>query len=61
MGVQQTFGGLARVIGPIYAGFAFDYLGKGVPFYTGAALALFTLTIGVGIEAYLPAETPAKA
>ncbi len=61
MGVQQTFGGVARVIGPIYAGFAFDYLGKGVPFYTGAALALFTLTIGVGIEAYLPAETPAKA
>ena len=40
MGVQQSFGGLARVIGPIWAGFAFDYLGKGVPFYTGAALAL---------------------
>lgn len=58
MGVQQTFGGLARVIGPIWAGFAFDYLGKGVPFYTGAALALFTLTLGVGIEAHLPQETP---
>jgi MFS family permease len=59
MGVQQTFGGLARVIGPIWAGFAFDYLGKGVPFYTGAALALFTLTLGVGIEAHLPQDTPA--
>jgi MFS family permease len=59
MGVQQTFGGLARVIGPIWAGFAFDYLGKGVPFYTGAALALFTLTLGVGIEAYLPAREAA--
>jgi multidrug resistance protein len=57
MGVQQTFGGLARVIGPIWAGFAFDYLGKGVPFYTGAALALFTLTLGVGIEAHLPQDT----
>jgi MFS family permease len=54
MGVQQTFGGLARVIGPIWAGFAFDYLGKGVPFYTGAALALFTLTLGAGIEQHLP-------
>lgn len=61
MGVQQTFGGLARVIGPIWAGFAFDYLGKGVPFFTGAALALFTLFLGVGIEAYLPSETPVKA
>ena len=61
MGVQQSFGGLARVIGPIWAGFAFDYLGKGVPFYTGAALALFTLTLGVGIEAHLPKDTPAKA
>lgn len=59
MGVQQTFGGLARVIGPIWAGFAFDYLGKGVPFYTGAALALFTLTLSAGIEAHLPQETPA--
>ncbi len=59
MGVQQTFGGLARVIGPIWAGFAFDYLGKGVPFYTGAALALFTLTLGAGIEAHLPRETSA--
>lgn len=57
MGVQQTFGGLARVIGPIWAGFAFDYLGKGVPFYTGAALVLFTLTLGVGIEQHLPGYT----
>jgi multidrug resistance protein len=61
MGVQQTFGGLARVIGPIWAGFAFDYLGKGVPFYTGAALALFTLTLGAGIEQYLPGTATRKA
>jgi predicted MFS family arabinose efflux permease len=64
MGVQQTFGGLARVIGPIWAGFAFDYLGKGVPFYTGAALAASTILIGLGIEAHLPsaaAKVPARA
>lgn len=60
MGVQQTFGGIARVIGPIWAGFAFDYLGTGVPFYTGAALALMTLFLGIGIEAHLPERaTPA--
>lgn len=58
MGVQQTFGGMARVVGPIWAGFAYDYLGKGVPFYTGAALAAFTIVIGLGIEAHLPARAP---
>jgi hypothetical protein len=59
MGVQQTFGGVARVIGPIWAGFAFDYLGKGVPFYTGAALAFLTIFIGLGIEKHLPGATSA--
>lgn len=54
MGVQQTFGGMARVIGPIWAGFAFDYLGKGVPFYTGAALAAATMLLGVGMERHIP-------
>ncbi|MEX2182474.1 MAG: MFS transporter [Gemmatimonadaceae bacterium] len=58
MGVQQTFGGLARVIGPIWAGFAFDYLGKGVPFFTGAALALGTIFLGLGIEAHLTPPKP---
>lgn len=58
MGVQQTFGGLARVIGPIWAGFAFDYLGKGVPFYTGAALAAFTIVLGLGIEQHIPERLP---
>ena len=59
MGVQQTFGGMARVVGPIWAGFAFDYLGKGVPFYTGAALAFLTIWVGLGIEKHLPGETSA--
>jgi MFS family permease len=40
MGVQQTFGGAGRVVGPIYAGWAFDHLGHGVPFYTGAAIVI---------------------
>jgi MFS family permease len=54
MGVQQTFGGAGRVVGPIYAGWAFDHLGHGVPFYTGAAIVLMTITIGSGLEPFIP-------
>jgi MFS family permease len=54
MGVQQTFGGTGRVLGPVYAGWAFDHLGHGVPFYTGAAIVILTITIGSGLEQVLP-------
>jgi MFS family permease len=52
MGVQQTFGGVARVLGPIYAGFAFDHLGHGVPFYTAAGIVLATIFLGLDMEKY---------
>ena len=56
MGVQQTFGGTGRVVGPLYAGWAFDHLGHSVPFYTGAAIVLLTITIGTGLEPFVPAR-----
>ncbi len=49
MGVQQTFGGLARVIVPLWAGFAYDHLGKTVPFFTSAALVGGTLLFSRGV------------
>lgn len=52
MGVQQTFGGVARVIAPIWAGFAYDSLGHGVPFWTSAALVIGTIFLGLGMEGY---------
>ncbi len=52
MGVQQTYGGLARVIFPIWAGFAYDRLGHGIPFWTSAVLVLGTLFLGLGMEEY---------
>jgi multidrug resistance protein len=52
MGVQQTFGGVARVIGPLWAGWAYDNLGLGVPFWTGAVLVLGTLLLGFGMDEY---------
>ncbi|MGI8508095.1 MAG: MFS transporter, partial [Gemmatimonadaceae bacterium] len=50
MGVQQTFGGVARVIIPLWAGFAYDRFGHGVPFWTSSALVLGVLVLGFGID-----------
>lgn len=61
MGVQQTFGGVGRVIGPLYAGFAYDHLGHGVPFFTAAAIVLATISLSVGIEAGIPPKSPKPA
>jgi len=58
MGVQQTFGGLARVIGPLWAGWAYDHLGIGVPFWTGAILVLGTLFLGLRMEEYTRKTNP---
>ena len=52
MGVQQTFGGIARVVGPMYAGWAYDHLGHGVPFYTAGIIVLLTISLGLGMEQY---------
>jgi multidrug resistance protein len=38
LGVQQTYGGVSRVIGPIGATAAFQALGVGVPFYLAAGV-----------------------
>jgi len=50
MGVQQTFGGLARVIVPLWAGFSYDHFGKTVPLFTSAALVLGTIVLGFGTD-----------
>jgi len=50
MGVQQTFGGLSRVIIPLWAGFSYDHFGKTVPLFTSAALVLGTIILGFGID-----------
>ena len=52
MGVQQTYGGIARTLYPLYAGFAWDVLGFGVPFWTSALLVAVTVRMGYGLERY---------
>ena len=47
LGVQQAAGGLARIVGPIAAGFAFGRIGVPAPYAAGAALMLGALVIVV--------------
>jgi len=58
MGVQQTFGGLARVIVPLWAGFSYDHFGKTVPLFTSAALVLGTIMLGLGTDDGRKAAVP---
>ncbi len=51
MGVQQTFGGSARVVFPILSGFLFDRVVE-LPFLLSAALVAATILLGLGMESY---------
>ena len=59
MGVQQTFGGLARVVAPILAGYAYDHGGRSLPFFVGAVAVLGTLLLGSDLERYMQAKPEA--
>jgi MFS family permease len=61
MGVQQTFGGLARVLVPLWAGFSYDHFGRAIPMFTSAALVVATIAIGYGIDDGRKAELPVSA
>lgn len=55
MGVQQTFGGSARVIFPIILGLAFDWI-IAVPFVVSAVLVAGTILLGLGLEQRMAAS-----
>lgn len=40
LGVQQSFGGVSRMIGPLWAGFVYQEFGKRYPFWMAAVLML---------------------
>jgi predicted MFS family arabinose efflux permease len=40
LGVQQSFGGVARMLGPLWAGAAFQHVGVRAPFFLAAGLML---------------------
>jgi multidrug resistance protein len=60
MGVQQTFGGSARVLFPILAGIMFDRFVE-LPFLVSAALVAGTIYLGLGMETYTQQKPTAEA
>jgi MFS family permease len=60
MGVQQTFGGLARVVFPILFGWLFDR-SVPLPFLLSGAMVAGTIYLGLGMESYLAKKPTATA
>lgn len=59
MGVQQAFGGVARFLGPLWAGAAFESIGSGAPLWFSAGLTLATLFVFAnGLRPEAPAAAP---
>jgi MFS family permease len=61
MGVQQAFGGVARVAGPMWATPAFQLLGPAFPFLIAAGIVAVTgvLTFRVPVKTRAPTPVPA--
>jgi len=64
MGMQQTYGGVARIIAPLFFGWSFDRLGVSSPYFFSSAFIFATIFLGFGLDQYArprAAPTPAAA
>jgi DHA1 family tetracycline resistance protein-like MFS transporter len=60
LGVSQSLASLARIVGPVWAGLAFDGLGITVPFLISAALMLVACSISVvAVRGFRAEQVPA--
>ncbi|PWT88601.1 MAG: hypothetical protein C5B55_12800, partial [Blastocatellia bacterium] len=46
MGMQQTYGGVARIIAPLFFGWSFDAIGVSSPYFFSSAFILATIFLG---------------
>ena len=56
MGMQQTYGGVARIIAPLFFGWAFDRIGVSAPYFFSSVFLLATLSLGFGLDQYARPE-----
>ena len=59
MGMQQTYGGVARIVAPLFFGWAFDSLGVSSPYFFSSAFILATIFLGFGLDRYARPERTA--
>ena len=58
MGMQQTYGGVARAIAPLFFGWSFDKLGVSSPYFFSSAFIVATIFLGFGLDKYARHEEP---
>src|SRR5712691_4083885 len=56
MGLQQTYGGISRIIAPLFFGWAFDHIGVSAPYFFSSAFILATIFLGFGLDRYARPE-----
>jgi len=61
MGMQQTYGGVTRIIAPLFYGWAFDTLGVSSPYFFSSAIIAATIFLGFGLDKYARPEVPVTA
>jgi MFS family permease len=52
MGMQQTYGGVSRIIAPLFFGWSFDHLGVSSPYFFSSAFIFATIFLGFGLDQY---------
>jgi MFS family permease len=52
MGMQQKYGGVARIVAPLFFGWAFDTIGVLSPYFFSAAFIIATIFLGFGLDQY---------
>jgi MFS family permease len=60
MGLQQTYGGVARIIAPLFFGWSFDTLGVSSPYYFSSVFIFATILLGFGLDQYARPATTAN-
>lgn len=57
MGLQQSFGGVARLCAPLAYGIAYDHIGHGSPFVIAGGVVAGTLLLGIGLGRSVPPKS----
>lgn len=60
LGLQQTYGGFARILAPNLFAFLYDHHSHGLPFLVASIFVAATLPLGFGLHRYSKQKQPAK-